>query len=101
LRLVLLNAFHGPGDRRLPPLVQAGRVFFDLAKLELIEGLAKLLQRVPVERIVFGSYSPMFYFESTMLKLRESALGESQIRQILEQNARRLVAASNREAGNR
>jgi predicted TIM-barrel fold metal-dependent hydrolase len=98
LRIVLLNTVHVPGDRRLPPLVKAGQVFFDLAKLELIESLAKLLGQVPVERILFGSYSPMLYFESTLLKLRESVLSETQTRKILEGNARRLLAASGWEA---
>jgi predicted TIM-barrel fold metal-dependent hydrolase len=101
LRVVLLNAVHVPADRRLPPLVKAGQVFFDLAKLELIEGLAKLLKRVPVERILFGSYSPMLYFESTRLKLRESVLSETQTRKILEENARQLLAASDGEASKR
>ena len=101
LRIVLLNALHVPMDRRLPPLVKAGQVFFDLAKLELIEGLAKLLKHVPVERILFGSYSPMLYFESTLLKLRESVLSETQTRRILEENAQRLLAASSWEANKR
>jgi hypothetical protein len=101
LRIVLLNTVHVPGDRRLPRLVEAGQVFFDLAKLELIEGLAKLLGRVPIERILFGSYSPMFYFEATSLKRRESALDEHEIRTILEQNARRLLAASSGEGSKR
>jgi predicted TIM-barrel fold metal-dependent hydrolase len=91
LRIVLLNTVHVPTDRRLPQLAKAGQVFFDLAKLELIEGLAKLLERVPVERVLFGSFSPMFYFESMLLKLRESALSETQTRTILEENARRLL----------
>jgi hypothetical protein len=96
LRVVLLNAAHLPGDKRWPALVQAGQVFFDLAKLELIEGLARLLERVPVERILFGSYSPMFSFESTLLKLRESAVGEAQTRRILEENARQLLGQTAR-----
>ncbi|NUQ65744.1 MAG: amidohydrolase family protein [Pirellulales bacterium] len=97
LRIELLNAAHLPGDKRLPALVKAGEVFFDLAKLELIAGLGELLKHVPVERIVFGSYSPMFYFESTLLKLRESDLDEAQTAKILEANARRLLAGSSRE----
>jgi predicted TIM-barrel fold metal-dependent hydrolase len=101
LRVVLLNAVHVPGDKRLRLLAEAGQVFFDLAKLELIEGLAELLGQVPVERILFGSFSPMFYFESTLLKLRESALSETETRRILEENARRLLAASSREASKR
>ncbi len=99
LRIVLLNGVHVPTDRRLPALVEAGQVFFDLARLELIEGLAGLLKRVPVERILFGSYSPMFYFESTLLKLRESVLNESQTEKILKANAARLLVASRPEAG--
>jgi hypothetical protein len=99
LRIVLLNCVHVPTDRRLPVLVEAGQVFFDLARLELIEGLAGLLKRVPVERILFGSYSPMFYFESTLLKLRESVLNEVQIEKILKANAVRLLAASRPEVG--
>jgi hypothetical protein len=97
LRLALLNTALVPGDKRLPPLVKAGNVFFDLARLEQIEGLAALLKSVPVERILFGSFSPMFYFESTMLKLRESVLSQTQTGKILEQNARRLLAASSGE----
>jgi len=99
LRVVLLNSVHVPADRRLPALVEAGQVFFDLARLELIEGLAELLKRVPVERILFGSYSPMFYFESTLLKLHESVLDESQTERILKANAARLLTTSRVEAG--
>lgn len=98
VRGVLLNTAHVPGNKRLSPLAEAGQVFFDLAKLELIEGLAKLMRQVPVERIVFGSYSPMFYFESTLLKLQESAISEVETSSILAENARQLAAASGWEA---
>lgn len=99
LRIVLLNGVHVPTDKRLSALVEAGQVFFDLARLELIEGLAGLLRQAPIERILFGSYSPMFYFESALLKLRESVLNEEQTERILHANAARLLAASRREAG--
>ena len=99
VRIVLLNTVHVPGDKRLSLLFKAGHVFFDLAKLELIESLAGLLKRMPVERILFGSYSPMFYFESTLLKLRESVLSEAQTEKILRSNAAGLLAASRKEAG--
>ncbi len=91
LPVVLLAAAHVPTRRELAALAEAGQVYFDLSKLELIEGLAKLLARVPVERVLFGSYSPMFYFESTALKLRESVLDETQTRRILERNARTVL----------
>jgi predicted TIM-barrel fold metal-dependent hydrolase len=99
VRIVMLNTVHVPGDKRLSPLVESGQVFFDLAKLELIEGLALLLKHTSVERLVFGSYSPTFYFESTALKLRESVLDETLTTKILNANASRLLAASGGEAG--
>lgn len=99
LRIVLSNALHVPGGRLPPPLVACEHVYFDLAKLELIEGLAVALKSIPIERLLFASYSPMFYFESTLLKLRESALSESQAQSILRENARRLLAVSNGKGG--
>jgi len=100
LRIVLHNALHVPGIKALPSLVKCKHVYFDLAKLELIEGLAVALKSMPIERLLFSSYSPMFYFESTLLKLRESALSKSQAERILQDNAQQLLAASNWKGGN-
>ena len=47
-----------------------------------------------IERVVFGSYSPMFYFESALLKVREAALPEVQNDAVFSGNARRLLAKS-------
>jgi predicted TIM-barrel fold metal-dependent hydrolase len=99
LRIVLHNALHVPGARVLRPLVKCEHVYFDLAKLELIEGLAVALESMPIERLLFSSYSPMFYFESTLLKLRESALSKSQANSILQDNAQQLLAASSWKGG--
>jgi predicted TIM-barrel fold metal-dependent hydrolase len=99
LRIVLHNALHVPGARVLRPLVKCEHVYFDLAKLELIEGLAVALESMPIERLLFSSYSPMFYFESTLLKLRESALSKSQANSILQANAQQLLAASSWKGG--
>ena len=101
LRIVLPNALHVPGSKLLLPLIKCEQVYFDLAKLELIEGLAVALESMPIERLLFASYSPMFYFESTLLKLRESVLSKSEAKSILENNARQLLAASNWKGGNK
>jgi len=54
--------------------------------------LAPLVDAVGVERLVFGSYSPMFYFESAMLKVQEAALAEEQTVSIFANNALRLLS---------
>jgi len=99
LRIVLQNALHVPRNRLLPPLVKCEHVYFDLAKLELIEGLAVALKSMPIERLLFASFSPMFYFEATLLKLRESVLSTSEAKRILQDNAQQLLAASNWKEG--
>ncbi len=99
LRIVLQNALHVPGSKILASLVKHPHVYFDLAKLELIEGLAVALKSMPIERLMFSSYSPMFYFESTLLKLRESLLSKSQAKRILQDNAAQLLTASNWKEG--
>jgi len=66
---------------------------FDIAMLEQLMGLKVLVDAVGIERVVFGSYSPMFYFESAFLKLRESDLSASQTAAILSENAAGWVAS--------
>lgn len=93
LRLVLLNAFRSLRGEAVDRLAAAGQVYFDLAQLEGVGGLGGLVQQITAERILFGSYYPFFYFESALLKLRESELGRVQTRAIGEGNARRLLPA--------
>lgn len=91
LTLMVLNGFRSGGQ--LGPLVDTDNVLFDFAKLDVITPLDGYLENVPVERIVFGSYSPMFYFESATLKLQESVLSDEQLSAITHQNARRIRAS--------
>lgn len=93
LRIQLLNAFR---TLRGPQLISlaAHRVRFEIATLEGVEGIANLLRQIPVEHLCFGSYAPVFYPESAVLKLKESALSAGQLDFIRTGNARRLVARS-------
>ena len=47
-----------------------------------------------MNRVIFGSYSPFFYFESAVLKLRESDLTSSQFDAISHKNAERLLSGN-------
>jgi uncharacterized protein len=91
LRLILLN---GPGA--VPPeplrrLKAAGQIYFDIAMVEGLGGIAKLLDVVTPERVLFGSHFPFYYCESAALKLRESPLEPLPKKAIHEGNARRLL----------
>ena len=93
LRLMILNGFRAAGGGSLSALAKQDSISFDFAKLDVIDGLADFLKKVPAERVVFGSYSPMFYFESARLKPEESALDPSVRQALLAANARRLLTA--------
>jgi uncharacterized protein len=89
-RVQLLNAFRTL--RGAPVLSLAARgVYFEIAMLEGVAGIANLLKQFPPNRLCFGSHSPFYYFESAKLKLQESALHEAQIKAVCFDNARHLL----------
>jgi predicted TIM-barrel fold metal-dependent hydrolase len=92
LRLVLLNSQSVLRGRALADLIAAGDVYVEIAMLEGVGGVANLLAQVPLSRVLFGSYAPVFYFESALLKLQESPLSGEQLGAIRCANARRLLA---------
>jgi hypothetical protein len=90
LRLELLSLKGAPPS----DLLKAGDVCMEMAMIEGVGGVGALLSRVPADRVLFGSHAPLFYFESALLKLKESPLTEDQLRAIRCDNARRLLAKS-------
>lgn len=92
LRLVLLNAFRVLRGEPLQNLVAAGEVWVEIATLEGVGGVARLLEQVPLKSVLFGSHAPFFYFESALLKLQESALSQDQLRAVGFENAQRLLS---------
>ena len=91
MRLVLLNWWPSLRGERIRPLADDGAVYFDLAMLEGIEGVARLVDQLPPERILFGSNFPLFYFEAALLKVQESGLPEGRKTMLFEENARRIL----------
>jgi len=94
VRIVLLNWAPALGGARLQPLAEAGAVFFDIATVEGIEGIARLVERLSPERVLFGSNFPLFYLEAARLKIEESGLPEDQKAKLFEGNARQLLSRS-------
>jgi uncharacterized protein len=91
LRVVVLNSDPLHKAQQLERLATAGEVCFDIAMVEGVGGVARLAQKISVQRVLFGSNYPMFYFESAFLKTRESGFTDVQLKPILEENARRLL----------
>lgn len=93
-KVQVLNAFisPGPAHREMARAISSKQLLFDIGMLESVEGIRILERAVGMDRIAFGSYSPMFYTEAALLKLRESALTQAEIEQVCTSNARRLLA---------
>ncbi|MCB1231280.1 MAG: hypothetical protein KDN19_13480 [Verrucomicrobiae bacterium] len=73
LKIQLLNAMHTLSDRLLLARLSDLGVHFEIAMLEGMAGIARLVERVPEIRLCYGSYAPFFYTEAAALKLVESA----------------------------
>ena len=89
LRLVL----NQKRDPRLKEIAAAGQVYFDIAMVEGVGGVAVLAREISPQRVVFGSHFPLFYFESAALKMREAGFSDADAKAISEENALRLIGA--------
>jgi uncharacterized protein len=94
LKLVLLNALGSLHGDSLRKIVSAGDVFVEVSMLEGVGGLSALAAQVPLERILFGSHAPLFYFEAAELKLKESPLTAAQAGAIRHENAESLIRSA-------
>ena len=74
-------------------IAAAGNVYFDIAMVEGVGGVAVLASDVSPQRVVFGSHFPLFNFQSAALKIKEAGLSAADEKAILEDNARRLLHA--------
>jgi predicted TIM-barrel fold metal-dependent hydrolase len=92
-RVMLLNWQRVSGGKPLLPVLQKTRVLLDTAMIEGIAGIESVLEEFPVAQLCFGSYVPVFYFESAKLKLRESDLTDVQLDAITQGNAQRFLGA--------
>ncbi len=94
LRVVLLNAFRGAKVDVVDKLAATRRAWFEIAMKENVAGVEALVRQVGHERVLFGSYAPLFIHESAVWKLRESPLGGGQLEAIQSGNARQLIGAA-------
>ncbi len=92
-KVAVANGFQTVSGARqtLARLGKFDRVAVDFAMMDALMELRALIETTGIESVVFGSYSPMFYFESAALKLREAALSDAETLAIHRDNARRLL----------
>lgn len=88
-RVMLLNA---NAVMLLRYLQDCPNVWLDFAMIEGVGGVEALLKTWPLERLVFGSFAPVFYWESARLKMQESALNAAQTSTVQWRNATALLA---------
>jgi hypothetical protein len=62
-------------------------VWLDFAMIEGVGGVENLLKAWPGDKLCFGSFAPLFYPESSVLKLQESELSAAQLAQLTHANA--------------
>ncbi len=96
LRVEVLNGLRSAvgAAKPLAGLQKRPQVCFDFAMPDGMLDLIALVELVGRERVVFGSYAPMFYFESAELKIQEAGLDEQTAALIRAGNARRLLGGS-------
>ena len=94
LRLVVLNNMSALQDQDLRALAATDRVWFEICMREGIGGIAKLIQALPLSRVLFGSHLPLFSLESAVFKMREAGLEDPQRQAIEYENAQRLLGGA-------
>lgn len=90
-RVVVLNWARSASLPLAKQLAEAGACL-DIATVENVGGVDNLVRQLSVNRVVFGSHAPLFYFESAALKLQESALTAETSWAIRAGNAMRLLS---------
>ncbi len=91
-KVLVLNAGRALVADRLRKLTGAGQVYVDISVFDGMGVMEQVVRDIALDRILFGSHSPLFYFESALLKLQESALPGASLSAIRHDNARRLVS---------
>lgn len=91
--VVLLNLGNSMlRNEQLSKMMRSGKVSVDIAFLDGLQILSEGLEKLPLDRILFGSNAPLFYVEAALLKLPESGLANLPSRAILFENASTIMS---------
>ncbi|MBT7300868.1 MAG: hypothetical protein HN849_15215 [Victivallales bacterium] len=72
---------------------RTSNVWVDLACVEFINTVRKLLTRVPARRVVFGSHTPLLYTQANLMKMQHAEVTAAERELLTHQNAVDLIPA--------
>jgi predicted TIM-barrel fold metal-dependent hydrolase len=75
----------------------APNVSFDISHIEKMRTVPSLLERVPADRVLFGSHAPFLTLRSAKMKLTAPGVSEADRRNIASGNARRIFGLAGSE----
>ncbi len=91
-KVMLLN-YKPTGSKAIQSrLASAPGLYFDTARVEGTDGIAKWLRSLPHGRVLWGTHAPFFVYESALIKVYESELSERETKAVFYENAERLVS---------
>lgn len=91
LKVQILNSSGTIPEQQLVPLARSKRVFFDFAMIEGAGGVERFADKTGLGAVLFGSHFPLFYLESSLLKVREGGFGDADAAAIHAGNAQALL----------
>ncbi len=94
-KVMLLNYKPTSSKTMQSRLASAPGLYFDTARVEGTDGIAKWMRSLPHERVLWGTHAPFFVYESALIKVYESELSEREMAAVFCENAERLVSLKN------
>lgn len=91
LPLIICNCNLADLSRIEQILKEYQNIYIEISHLESVGVVRKLIDNIGIERILFGTYAPYFYIESSFLKIKESRFSEDETEMLFSQNAERLI----------
>ena len=81
-----------PTAAQLDRLAKIPGAYFDTARVEGTDGVAKLMRSVPAGRVMFGTHAPFLIPEAALIRTGESDLSEQEIRSLMWETAQAMLA---------